>query len=247
MEDKSMDEKIDFLKKYTGSYVGKTGAEIKIFQPNEISNIPPNLVPKSWYQVFAIRETDQRIKSMLSVWKKHQPDEWWVTISYLEDHLEDVELMKIKDIYFVLYSVRAENGEMQYYVGGNPLEPLNNPDLETCWDKVPESIRYFYENLYNGFYDYACGAMGMVESKHITYLGHNDFDWTILEDLEEPLQIDLSSTFGFFSNFMGGYVAIDLDHCDLESATLWFSDDQPDYNVNFWDVVDEWTTIGMRG
>lgn len=246
--DTNMKEKIEFLKKYTGLYVAEVGAEITIFQSHEIASLPANIIPESWYQVFAIPEPDLRIQSMMSVWKTHQPEDWSVTIDYLEDNLDDVELMRIKeDRYFVLYSVRDETGELQYYVGGNPLEPLNNSYLEPWWEKAPESIRYFYENLHNGYYDYACGAMGMVASQNIDYLGDPDYDWEILEDLDEPLQIDLSSTFGFFSNFMGGYVAIDLKHCNLESATLWFSDDQPEYHVNFWDIVDEWTTIGMLG
>ena len=45
---------------------------------------------------------------------------------------------------------------------------------------------------------------------------------------------------------MGGYLAIDIINCDINSATLWFSDDQPEYNLNFWDVVDEWTKIGLQ-
>jgi len=45
---------------------------------------------------------------------------------------------------------------------------------------------------------------------------------------------------------MGGYVAIDLNNCIDDVATLWFTNDQPDYNVNFWDIVDEWIVIGLQ-
>ncbi|YAR64077.1 hypothetical protein ACUIAK_20075 [Bacillus cytotoxicus] len=45
---------------------------------------------------------------------------------------------------------------------------------------------------------------------------------------------------------MGGYVAIDLNNCTDEVATLWFTNDNPEYNVNFWDVVDEWIVIGFQ-
>ncbi|MEH6980057.1 SMI1/KNR4 family protein, partial [Bacillus pseudomycoides] len=27
---------------------------------------------------------------------------------------------------------------------------------------------------------------------------------------------------------------------------LWFTNDQPKYNVDFWDVVDEWIVIGFE-
>ena len=68
--------------------------------------------------------------------------------------------------------------------GGNPLDSIAETELESVWNKIPESIRIFYENI----------------------------------------QIN----------------------CDINSATLWFSDDQPEYNLNFWDVVDEWTKIGLQ-
>lgn len=68
----------------------------------------------------------------------------------------------------------------------------------------------------------------------------------IIDELREPLAIDLSSTFGFFSSGMGGYVAVDYKNCKNEKATIWFTDEQPQYNVNFWDVVDEWIVLGFE-
>ena len=65
--------------------------------------------------------------------------------------------------------------------------------------------------------------------------------------MEEPIQINLKTTFGFFQSGMGGYAAIDTDNCNGYRAILWFSDDQPTYNKNFWNIVDEWTAIGCEG
>lgn len=45
---------------------------------------------------------------------------------------------------------------------------------------------------------------------------------------------------------MGGYVAIDYNNCEYDKATLWFTNDQPEYNINFWNVVDEWIVIGFE-
>lgn len=86
--------------------------------------------------------------------------------------------------------------------------------------------------------------MGIICTKDITNFG--EVEWEIINELEESLQIDLKSTFGFFNNGMGGYMAIDIINCDINSATLWFADDQPEYNLNFWDVVDEWMKIGLQ-
>lgn len=38
--------------------------------------------------------------------------------------------------------------------------------------------------------------MGLVPSQFVTYF--NDDEWGIVEELQEPLKIDLKSTFGFF-------------------------------------------------
>lgn len=95
-----------------------------------------------------------------------------------------------------------------------------------------------------GFYYYASGAMGLVSLECVTYF--DDDEWGIIEELEEPLQIDLKTTFGFFKSGMGGYVAIDYNNCKYDKATLWFTNNQPEYNVNFWDVVDEWIVIGFE-
>ncbi|MBO1580456.1 hypothetical protein [Bacillus sp. XF8] len=58
--------------------------------------------------------------------------------------------------------------------------------------------------------------------------------------------MDVNSTFGFFSNGMGAYVAIDGENCINENSTLWFKNKSPKYNLNFWDVVDEWKVIGFQ-
>ncbi|MDF2523922.1 MAG: hypothetical protein K0R31_1563 [Clostridiales bacterium] len=87
--------------------------------------------------------------------------------------------------------------------------------------------------------------MGLLPQEDIDFLGDEDFEWGILDDLEEPLKLDLSSSFGFFSNGMGTYIAFDYKNCDRDHATLWSAKDQPGYNINFWDFVDEWLVIAF--
>ena len=70
--------------------------------------------------------------------------------------------------------------------------------------------------------------MGLVSLDYVTFF---DDEWGIIDDLKQPLEINLSTTFSFFESEMGGYLAVDLENCSNDNATLWFTNDQPDYGV----------------
>lgn len=42
----------------------------------------------------------------------------------------------------------------------------------------------------------------------------------IIDELEEPIKINLKTSFGFFSNGMGSYIAIDYENCKNNNATF---------------------------
>ena len=259
-----MEEKMTYLRKYC---LRPNTAKIHVFQPQEIKEIPLGELPEKWYRIFEMEDAEKRIKSMLDIWKEYSYEELRNTICYLEENMVNVELVKIDKRYFALYSIKHGNEEY-YYEGGNPLDKIDKPyfelpkghkyydkyyesiakntALKEAWDKIPESIRCFYENVHNGFNSYPIKAMGLEWLQWVTYFDDGD-EWGILENLEEPLQINLHTTFGFFRSGMGGYVAVDLSKDDIiNEAVVWFSNDQPEYNVNFWDVVDEWIVIGLE-
>ena len=232
----SMETKLEFLRKYK--------RYVQITSTDEIKRIEQNKIPKSWYGLFSEENMDKKINFLLEIWKGHVGVELRNTISYLSDHLEAVQLMESSGRYSILYTIKTDSGETQFYEGGNPKEAFNNFILEESWSKLPLSIRTFYQDVHNGFYFYASQAMGLVPLKDVTYF--DDDEWGIIEELEELLQINLKTTFGFFKSGMGGYVAIDYTNCNDDNATLWWTNKQPRYNVNFWDIVDEWIVIGFE-
>ena len=132
-----------------------------------------------------------------------------------------------------------------YLEGGNCNTTHFPGKLQSKLDNLPNSIVRFYQELHNGFFYYASGGMGLLESNDIVVF--DDEEWGILDDLKHPLKIYLPTTFGIFGSGMGGYVAVDLSDCDSCKATLWFSNRQPEYDINFWDIVDEWIVLGMQG
>ncbi|KGR82251.1 hypothetical protein [Lysinibacillus odysseyi] len=232
-----MEQKLKFLREYFSD-------NVKLIPSSEIFNINNETLPSLWVELFSEKNVEKRIDFILSIWKKYVAEELRNTISYLSEHLEEVELMMVDGRYSTLYTIKTDSGKTIFYEGRNPNDLFNNEVLKESWSEIPSSIRTFYENVHNGFYYYASRSMGLVPLENVTYF--DDDEWGIIEELEEPIQINLETTFGFFKSGMGGYVAIDTNNCVNDNATLWWTNKEPRYNINFWDVVDEWIVIGFE-
>ena len=113
-----MNDKTKFLE----DYCLEINANVYIFQPCEIKKIPLGIIPQCWYDILSREDVDKRVQGILETWKKYLSSELYNTINYLEENLLDIELFKINDKYYLLYSIKTEAGEIQYYEGGNPLE-----------------------------------------------------------------------------------------------------------------------------
>ncbi|MDE6518510.1 MAG: SMI1/KNR4 family protein [Acetatifactor sp.] len=223
------------------SYLKKYHKDVEIIKDN-IEEIPA--IPQAWKDILHAPGTEEKISKVLVLWKRYAFPVLSNTISYLEDHLEDVELIRYRGKYSLLYSIKQPNGNVAYYEGGNPKERRLPDEVQKRWNDFPEKIRIFYENLHNGFFFYASSSMGIVAQEDILILGEED--WGILDELQEPLKISLDHSFGIFSSGMGGYVVVDLSDCNNDKAALWFASRQPRYDLNFWDLVDEWMVMGFQ-
>lgn len=228
-----MDDKIMYLRTYH--------KDIQLIKEN-IEGI--NDISQVWKEILGTKNVVEKINKMLAIWKHYIGRELSNTIMYLEENLIDIELIKYLDSYSILYSIKSANGKVAYYEGKNPMSSIIPNELQNYWDKLPQRVRDFYENVHDGFFYYASESMGLMPLQDIVAFGEED--WGILDELAEPLKLCLQSTFGVFASGMGGYVAIDVLNCADGNATLWFTNKQPRYNVDFWDVVDEWIVIGFQ-
>lgn len=234
-------EKLEYLNKYTLD----VNKKVELLTNIEVGDMKEGLIPNEWKIIFQKDNKQEKIISVLQMWSKYVGKELSNTIAYLKDNLIDVEIMKIGNKYSLLYSINGENNKVLFYEGRNPKERIMREDLKKDWPNIPNKIREFYENVHSGFYYYASKSMGLDAYENITYL--NDYEWGILEEIElAEVKIDLKSSYGFFSNGMGDYVVIDYNNCEESNATLWSSKEEPEYSLNFWDVVDEWIVIGFE-
>ena len=233
-----MNEKLAYLRKYNKN--------VRILTIDEISRLDDNVISIEWRNLFYNDNIKVKIDLLLNLWKKVVGKELRNTISYLHEHLIDIEIMESESVYSVLYTIKNSKGDTLYYEGRNPQDGQKNVELEGLWEEIPASIRIFYENVHDGFYYYASESMGLVPLESVTFLGDEDLDWDFIDDLEEPIKINLDSSFGFFTNGMGSYVAIDCTNCIDNNSTFWSAKIKPKYNISFWNYVDEWIVMGFE-
>ncbi|MDF2523923.1 MAG: hypothetical protein K0R31_1564 [Clostridiales bacterium] len=138
-----MEQKLDYLKKY----MMKKNGSVRLIPNDELYNIQS--LPDSWYKVFREKNIQKRIQALLQILKKHMGVELRNTISYLEDYLENVEMMKVNNRYSILYTIKNRKNQIVYYEGRCPQTDVENDELRRNWESMPESIRTFYENVYN--------------------------------------------------------------------------------------------------
>ena len=229
-------DKLPFLKQYR--------KEVRLVSLDEIVSFEKETIPSQWLKIVSEKDKSTRVKKTLELWKHLFDKELSNTILYLSEKLLDIELILDNDKYAILYSISDDQNDCMYYEGGLPIGNIENPTLDNVWIDVPRKIKAFYENLHNGFYYFPSRAMGLVSLNRVTYF--DDDEWGIIDSLDQPLEINLSTAFSFFESGMGGYLAVDLQNCSNNNATLWFTNDQPNYNVNFWDIVDEWLVVGFE-
>ena len=210
------------------------------------------LIPPDWEDVFASKGKERtaraidRLEGAVGV-------ELRETIQFLRSHLQTVELLREGGTVSLLYSISSGKGKNRYWIGGLPIGMTHQASVSFTeslaisggstldWAKVPASLKRLY-GLHNGF-RYFTHGFGFPRISEIFCFG--DQDLGIIEALDLDVPLDLSQTYDFFSNGAGGCLGVDLTHCEDDKAVLWWAKDAPTYDVNFWDVVDEWILMNL--
>jgi hypothetical protein len=224
-------DKVRLLSRYTHG-------EGKVVLPSEA---PVDVGLPSWWRDLASLTPPDRVSAALSQWDRDARigHEMRNTISYLREHCQDVEVMRVAASYHLLYSIKNRSGGMRYYAGGNPLGARPNDAVRRLWPRVPASIQAFYD-IHDGFYDYE-SATGFDPLAELICL--DDLYWAVIDQLCLDVRVDLSATLTFLSNRAGDYLAVDAGDCENGKAVLWSSQFEPLYDQNFWDVADEWMVV----
>ncbi|WP_372879887.1 hypothetical protein [Staphylococcus epidermidis] len=197
-------------------------------------------IPEYWKEVFGNDSFIDRKRILLSKWKKYVGEELSNTINYLNDYLVNIDLIKVGKEISILYTIKSyKTGDYLYYEGKNPMDTLKNMNesIKKNWEQFPSSFKNFYENLHNGFCMFSSKSLGLEYSENINCM--SEFDW----DNEIPYNFD--NLFNFFSNGMGSYVVLDISQNIEKSGVLWLKGDEPESELNIWDLIDEWIIIAF--
>lgn len=221
---------VDYLRRYH--------KDIKII--DNIKEVNESQITEEWKFIFSQKDMGIRKELIIKEWEKNLKYELSRTIEYLKNNIKSINLISYRNCYAILYEVVTEDGDIDYYEGGNPLDTNNHKLL----NGMPIKLKLFYTQLHNGFFYYPSRMIGISPISEVTIFLQDE--WGIIYEIEKPLGININSTYGFFKSGMGGYLAIDYENCEHDNATLWFTNKEPKYNVNFWDMVDEWILMSFE-
>lgn len=212
---------------------------IKLFEKSEINESVCKMIPANWYEILKQDSQSNKIAKTICMWKILKK-ELSRTIDFLEEHLQDVDLVQIDNSMYLFYTIKTDENELIYYLGGNPFDTkIEEQEFSKKGLSILQSQRTFYEKLHNGFFDYCSKAMGLLQVFEVKCL--SDDEWEILNSVKE-IKINLNVSYSFFSNGLGDYVVTDLE---LQKSAVWFHDEEPVYGVDFWNVADEWLLMGL--
>lgn len=203
-------------------------------------------MPDAWRELPNLAPAD-RVSLAVALLRASLGTELRNTISYVSEFARDVELMMLGENYLLMYTILNRLGGTVYYAGGNPYQrqyPPTDPAPEErgilpYWGRVPVPLRTFYEQTHDGFYYFPSRSMGLNPVWEVRCLG--DYDLGSMAGYAGRL----AEAYTFFSA-SENHVLVDLANPDPNGGVLWLQDAEPDFGINFWDVVDEWTVIGFE-
>jgi hypothetical protein len=199
-----------------------------------------NVVPPAWQGLLKSPAPD-RIRLVIALWEQQYPHEFSTLLSVFRQHLVAVEVIAQATTCSLLYVFKNPRGEYVHYLG---QAPLMTPQLPATLSGFPWPDRFppFYTQLHNGWYEVVSHAVGLLPLEEMLLL--SEHEWGILEELDLPSTFSLTNVLGVFSSGAGGYLCWDFNKA-VPAGLVWWDDEAPD-EVDFWDILDEWSAMGIQ-
>ena len=155
------------------------------------------------------------------------------TLHLLEELLEDVFLVvhqqQIKMVYLLLV-----DEEYVLYVG-------NMPTTDSHIAILPDKLQHFYKHLHNGWFENISGGLGLLPIEKVRFLSQSE--WGLPQEILQST--DLNQTYYVLHNGGNGYLCINIEDKENPKALIWWTNDAPKMDIDFWSYLDSWIEIGI--
>lgn len=209
-----------------------------IFQENNLSEArilsasDEIKIPQTWSFLLTEENKDKKKAFVIERWSDFStllPK----TLHLLEELLEDVFLVvhqqQIKMVYLLLV-----DEEYVLYVG-------NMPTTDRQLALFPNKLQHFYKHLHNGWFENISGGLGLLPLEKVRFLSQSE--WGLPQEILQST--DLNKTYHVLHNGGNGFLCINIEDKENPKALIWWTNDAPKMDIDFWDYLDSWIEIGL--
>lgn len=189
-------------------------------------------IPEMWSFLLTEEDKDKKKSLVIERWSDFStllPK----TLHLLEELLEDVFLVdhqqQIKMVYLLLV-----DEEYVLYVG-------NMPTTDSHIAILPDKLQHFYKHLHNGWFENISGGLGLLPIEKVRFLSQSE--WGLPQEILQST--DLNQTYYVLHNGGNGYLCINIEDKENPKALIWWTNDAPKMDIDFWDYLDSWIEIGI--
>lgn len=209
-----------------------------IFQENNLSEArilsasDEIKIPETWSFLLTEENKDKKKSLVIERWSDFStllPK----TLHLLEELLEDVFLVvhqqQIKMVYLLLV-----DEEYVLYVG-------NMPTIDSHIAILPDKLQHFYKHLHNGWFENISDGLGLLPIEKVRFLSQSE--WGLPQEILQST--DLNQTYYVLHNGGNGYLCINIEDKENPKALIWWTNDAPKMDIDFWSYLDSWIEIGL--
>ena len=209
----------------------------KIISASDLPKDQKDLLPNWWVECLNL-SNQERIKLIISKWKSLE-DVLPITFSFIEHNLSNIEFISYKgNSISMIYKFIFQNSEPSYYEGKLQL-------LEKALEKenynLPRELKTFYKEIHNGWTEISSGSLGPMPLENCELISEGDWEM----DEIDISKFNLNKLLVVFNNGGCGNLCVNLEYPET-NCVIWWSNDIPLKNDDFWAVMDSWIEIGFE-
>ena len=219
-------------------YLNDFLSDVKILSARSVAPDRVDRLPE-WWQDCLKALPHERLSIVVERWRAMSAA-LPITLTFIEHNLRNIEFISHSGSEMsMIYEFVFHSAEPSYYEG---LPPAAAETLTSSRLSIPADLQRFMATLHDGWTEVASGALGPMPMK--SWYAVTEDDWE-LEGLVDWSDYGGNRLIITFNNGGSGYLCIDRKHPG-PSCVIWFSDDKPVRQPDYFAVLDAWIEIGFE-